>query len=69
MQAQATRCTQAQLAYMAYWQAKGHHFPRGAVIPESTTTPPPSWSLPTRTVLAVSAVMLAISYAILWVAQ
>jgi hypothetical protein len=72
MQAQATRCTQKELADMAYWQkpeSGGHHFPRGAVIPESTTTPPQSWSLPTRTVLAVSAVMLAISYAILWVAQ
>lgn len=68
MQTQATRCTQKQLAYLAYWQARGYHFPRGAVIPESTLTPPRSWNLPTRTVLVVTGVMLAVVYSILKVA-
>ena len=68
MKPQASRCTQKQLSYLAYWQANGYKFPRGAVIPESTSTPPANWSLPTRTVLAVSAAMLFIVYAILKVA-
>lgn len=67
MKIQATRCTQRQLAYLAYWQARGYTFPRGAVIPENTNTPPADWSLPTRTVLAVSAVMPTFVCAVLWV--
>lgn len=68
MHPQATRCTQAQLACLAYWQARGHTFPRDAVIPESTLIKPDAWSLPSRTVLAVSAAMLVIVYGILKVA-
>lgn len=69
MRTQATRCTKAQLAYLAYWQALGHTFPRDAVIPESTLTPPDTWALPSRTVLAVNAVMLAAVGVILWLNQ
>jgi len=69
MPIQATRCTQRQLAYLAHWQALGYTFDRDAVIPESTLIKPDAWNLPTRTVLAASAVMLAIVCAILWVAQ
>lgn len=69
MRTQATRCTKAQLAYLAYWQARGHTFPRDAVIPESTLTPPASWALPPRTVLAVTAVMLVAVGVILWLNQ
>ena len=66
---QATRCTQRQLAYLAHWQALGYTFDRDAVIPESTLIKPDAWNLPTRTVLAVSAVMLAAVYLILWWAK
>lgn len=69
MKSQATRCTQAQLAYLEYWQARGHTFPRDAVIPESPLTPPNTWALPSRTVLAVTAVMLAVVGVILWLNQ
>ena len=62
---QATRCTQKQLAYLAHWQALGYTFPRNAVIPESTLTPPDAWNLPTRTILAVTAVMLVVVFGIL----
>lgn len=65
MRTQATRCTKAQLDYLEYWQARGHTFPRDAVIPESTLTPPDTWALPSRTVLAVTAVMLAAVFGIL----
>ena len=65
MKEQATRCTQKQLASLAYWQERGYTFPRGAVIPEKTNMPPADWSLPTRTVLAVSAVMLTFVCAVL----
>lgn len=64
MQTQATRCTQKQLAYLAFWQAKGYHFPRDAVIPESTLTPPAEWHLPRWVDLAASAWMLASMFAI-----
>ena len=37
---QATRCTQKQLAYLAYWRARGYQFKRGEKIPESTTIRP-----------------------------
>ena len=68
MPIQATRCTQRQLAYLAHWQALGYTFDRDAVIPESTSIRPDAWSLPTRTVLAVTAVMLVVVYWILKVA-
>lgn len=69
MRIQATRCTQSQLAYLAHWQARGYSFPRNAVIPESTLTPPNTWALPSRTVLAVTAVMLVAVGVILWLNQ
>lgn len=62
---QATRCTQRQLAYLAHWQALGYTLDRDAVIPESTLTPPDTWALPSRTVLAVTAVMLVVVFGIL----
>lgn len=68
MPIQATRCTQRQLAYLAHWQALGYTFDRDAVIPESTLTPPDTWALPSRTVLAVTAAMLVVVYWILKVA-
>lgn len=67
MPIQATRCTQRQLAYLAHWQALGYTFGRDAVIPESTLIKPNAWNLPTRTVLAVTAVMLVVVYWVLWV--
>lgn len=69
MPIQATRCTQRQLAYLAHWQALGYTFDRDAVIPENTSTRPVAWNLPTRAVLAVSAVMLVAVYLILWWAK
>lgn len=68
MRPQATRCTQKQLAYLAYWQKRGYTFDRDDVIPESTSIRPDAWNLPTRTVLAVTAVMLVVIYGILKVA-
>ena len=68
MRQQATRCTQSQLAYLAHWQELGYTFGRDAVIPEHTSIRPDAWSLPSRAVLAVSAVMLVVVYGILWVA-
>ena len=67
-QPQATRCTQRQLAYLAYWQARGYHFDRDAVIPENTSIRPDAWNLPARTVLAVTAAMLVVVFGILKVA-
>jgi len=68
MPIQATRCTQRQLAYLAHWQALGYTFGRDDVIPERTSIRPDAWSLPSRTVLAVTAVMLFVVFWILWVA-
>jgi len=68
MPIQATRCTQRQLAYLAHWKALGYTFDRDAVIPENTSIRPDALNLPSRTVLAVTAVMLVIVYGVLWVA-
>lgn len=65
----ATRATQKQLAYFAYWQARGYQFPRNAVIPESKLIKPDTWNLPRRVDLLVSALMLVSVYAILWCAS
>lgn len=43
MRTQATKCTQKQLAYLAYYQKRGYTFGRNDVIPESTLTPPRQW--------------------------
>lgn len=40
MKSQATKCTQQELAYLAYWQARGAKFGRDEKIPTSTCTPP-----------------------------
>jgi len=62
---QATRATQKQLAYLAYWQRLGYRFGRGDVIPESTEIPPKDWFMPRWCDLAVTAVgLLAI---LVWV--
>lgn len=68
MPIQATRCTQKQLAYWSYWTKRGYTFARDAVIPENTSIRPDAWHLPSRTVLAATAVMLVVVYGILWVA-
>ena len=62
---QATRATQKQLAYLAYWQRLGYRFGRGDVIPESTEIPPKDWFMPRWCDLAVTAAgLLAI---LVWV--
>lgn len=68
LQPQATRCTQRQLSYLAHWQALGYTFDRDAVIPSDIRVKPDAWSLPSRTVLAVSAAMLVVVFGILKVA-
>lgn len=45
MRNQATRCTPAELAYIAYWQSKGYTIKPGEPVPLNTVTPP---SLATR---------------------
>lgn len=45
MREQATRCSQADLAYLAYWKAKGYDIKPGEPVPHNTLTPP---SLATR---------------------
>lgn len=40
MHSQATRTTQKQLAYLAYWQARGYRFGHNELAPENTVTPP-----------------------------
>jgi hypothetical protein len=62
MKPQATRVTQKQLAYLAYWQDPkngGYTFDRDAVIPESTEIQPEAWRLPRVVDLAFTAVCLA----------
>lgn len=45
MREQATRCTQAELAYLAFWESKGYTIKPGEPVPLNTLTPP---SLATR---------------------
>lgn len=59
MKPQATRCTQKQLAYLAYWQQRGYTFAWDAVIPESTEILPEAWRVPRVVDLAFTAVCLA----------
>ncbi|AFV50656.1 hypothetical protein G169_gp43 [Pseudomonas phage AF] len=40
MKSQATRYTRKELAYLAYWEARGYRFKRGQKPPLSTDTPP-----------------------------
>lgn len=42
---QATKCTQKQLAYLAYWRNRGYQFGRDDVIPENTLTPPSDFAV------------------------
>lgn len=61
---QATRLTQQQLAYLAYWQKRGYRFGRDDEIPETTQVPPPGMDQPTAVELLVTGgLVLAI---ILW---
>jgi hypothetical protein len=72
MRTQATKATPGQLNYVKHWSHPdngGHEFPRGAVIPEDISIKPNTWSLPSSTVLAVTAVMLAAVCVILWLNQ
>lgn len=72
MKSQATRCTPSQLNYVKHWSHPdngGHAFPRGAVIPEDISVKPDTWALPSPTVLAVTAVILAAVEVILWFNQ
>lgn len=72
MRTQATKATPGQLDYVKHWSHTnngGHEFPRGAVIPEDISIKPDTWALPSRTVLAVTAVMIAAVGVILWLNQ
>lgn len=72
MRTQATKATPAQLEYVKHWSHPdngGHTFPRGAVIHEDISIKPNTWALPSRTVLAVTAVMLVAVGVILWLNQ
>lgn len=40
MKSQATRYTQEELAYLAYWEARGYRFKKGEKPPMNTVTPP-----------------------------
>jgi len=62
MQAQATKHTQKQLAYLAYWQQRGYTFGRNDVIPESTLIPPSQWYAPKWYDFAVTAVALVVIF-------
>lgn len=59
MRSQATRYTQKQLAYLAYWESRGYVFGRNDVIPESTLIPPRQWFLPRKVDLVFTAFILA----------
>lgn len=58
MKTQATRMTQKQLAYLAYWQARGHQFGRNDRIPESTSIPPRQMDRPRAIELGITAGLL-----------
>lgn len=66
MRSQATRYTQKQLAYLAYWQSRGYTFGRDDVIPESTVIPPRQWFLPRKVDLAFTALVLIVIGAYLY---
>lgn len=62
---QATPATQAQLAYLAYFQDEkngGYTFGRDDVIPESTLIKPRAWRISRRVELAVSAALIALIF-------
>lgn len=62
MRNQATRCTQAELAYLAFWQSKGYTIKPGEPVPLNTLTPP---SLATRRPVLDAAIAGAIILAAL----
>lgn len=64
----ATRCTQRQLAYLAYWQSLGYQFSSDAVIPEDTCVVPDDWRMPSRLELIATAACLAVIFAAAWIA-
>jgi hypothetical protein len=59
---QATKYTQKQLAYLAYWQQRGYTFGRNDVIPESTLIPPRQWYVSKWYDFAVTAVALVVIF-------
>lgn len=63
---QATRCTQKQLEYLAYWQSRGHQFGRNDRIPESTSILPRQMDRPRAIELAVTAGLLIAIFAWEW---
>lgn len=63
---QATRCTQKQLAYLSYWQVRGHQFGRNEAIPENTAIPPRQMDRPCAIELAVTAGLLIAIFAWEW---
>lgn len=62
MHSQATRTTQKQLAYLAYWQARGYRFGRNELAPESTATPPSFASLHPIIDAAIGGLILAAGF-------
>lgn len=58
MKTQAIRCTPKQLAYLAYWQARGYQFGRNEAIPENTVILPRQMDRPRAIELAVTAGLL-----------
>jgi hypothetical protein len=62
MRTQATKCTQKQLAYLAYYQKLGYTFGRNDVIPESTLIPPRQWYVSKWHDFAVTAVALVVIF-------
>lgn len=58
MRTQATRCTQKQLAYLAFWQARGYTFGPDDVIPENTMIPPRDWYVSRKVDLLFTAAVL-----------
>lgn len=71
MREQATRCTRADLAYLAYWQSKGYTIKPGEPVPLNTLTPP---SLATRRPVLDAAIggviiLAALGMVGLWIAK
>lgn len=63
---QATRCSQKQLAYLSYWQSRGHQFGRDEEIPENTAILPRQMDRPRAIELAVTIGLLIAIFAWEW---
>lgn len=66
MRTQATRMTPKQLAYLSYWQSRGHQFGRNEAIPESIAILPRQMDRPRAIELVVTAVLLIAIFAWEW---